>query len=162
MRNKIVLYTLIVLALVAGTAWAISLVDPYSDSGGLGQMVADGYIIRVREDKCTHIDSGGGDALVNKGDAILIGDIGLVGIALESASASTSWINIARRGIHNLSVLANNNGADCDLGDRIFINTSTGDVSSSVTTGVKYGWCMSYAGISASATTTVAVLLDEE
>ena len=82
-----------IFAIAVPIVWAVSLTNPYPDSGGAGNRVTRGLVIRILESNATHIDSGGGDALVNKGDAAIFGDVGLSGVALESVAASGDYVN---------------------------------------------------------------------
>ena len=66
------------------------------------------------------------DGLVNKGDAVLVGE-NIVGVAFKSAAADTDLIAIDSEGIWQLSVVAENEDGNIAVavGDEIYINKTT-------------------------------------
>jgi len=66
------------------------------------------------------------DGLVDKGDAVLVGE-NVVGVAFSSAAAATDLVAIDTEGIWQLSVVAENEDGDSAIavGDELYINMTT-------------------------------------
>src|SRR5438270_6616755 len=97
------------------------------------------------------------DGFTHGGDPVVIGKI--VGLAYESALASTDKVDVATVGVYNLSVLAKHAGAVNDAvaaGDQLYIDAATAVVSKDATA-VPFGKAL--AAVNAGATATIAVQL---
>jgi len=117
-------------------AWAAYVEEGYAAGQTAGRWTAGPYqpLIRVVESSLTHPSHA--DGLVDKGDPVYISDMGLAGVAFESASAATDYVNIALRGIVNLTIT---NTAAMSIGDDVYLDTSDASLSDDAEGGVYFG-----------------------
>lgn len=97
------------------------------------------------------------DGLVDGGDPVVVGT--LVGVAYESAEASTDSITVSLDGVYNLSVLAKHAGGVNDAvaaGDQLYIDAATAVISKDATD-IPYGKALDAVG--AGNTAAIPVLL---
>jgi len=114
--------------------------NPYTPGMTAGTLVSDNTTrLTVIESALTHYDSGS-DPLVDKGDPVLWGDEGIVGVALNSASANTDYIVVQVGGIWNLTTT---NTVAMAVGDAVYIHATTGELSDSPTNGLLFGYILS-------------------
>jgi len=105
-------------------------VNPYQQGGTAGTEVSPtggGRNVTLLESLMTHPTHT--DGFVDKGDALVVGDI--IGVAKIDADAATDYIPIDTEGIWNLSVVATDNTGNIAvaIGNKLYINTSTAALS---------------------------------
>ena len=164
MRNwkKIALAVLCACALLGGGTWAwaaFSFTNPYPAAGVAGSKVADGVFLNILESNLVHVDSGGAaDALVNKGDPVLLtGGIGIIGVAFNSVDAATDRVTVDTEGIYNLTITPLN--GTLDIGELVYINTSTGLIGNTTGTAIPFGYSLSETDITSGTTSVIPIKL---
>lgn len=161
MRNwkKIGLYVVCVCALLGAGAWAaFSFTNPYPTGGVAGSKVAEGRVLNILESNLVHVDSGGGDALVNKGDPVLMtGGIGIIGVAFNSVDAATDRVTVDTEGIYNLSITPDN--GTLDIGELVFIHTSSGALTNTTSSAIPFGYSLSETAITSGTTAVIPIKL---
>jgi len=85
--------------------------------------VQDGRVLTFTESDLTHPSHS--DGLVDAGDPVVVGRV--VGVAYESAAATTDSINLQTEGVFDLSVSSVHNGIS--KGETVFIDPSTAVLS---------------------------------
>ena len=134
---KNVLWAVVALALIAAATYQTR---PYTPGETAGTIVTDDVrTLTVLESALTHYD-GGSDPLVDKGDPVLLGDEGIVGVALKTASANTDYVVVQVGGIWNLMTT---NTAAMSFGDAVYIHSTSGELSDSPTNGLLFGYLLS-------------------
>lgn len=106
--------------------------------------------VRVQESDVSH-PTADSQTLAAAGDPVLIGSIS--GVALETAEASTDYINIDTGGIYWLSVTA---GTSIDVGDAIYADVDL--VLSETSTGTPFGFALKAVGTTETAVIPVKVV----
>jgi len=145
----------------------------YSSTGYINGLTAgsqvsstyEGRHILVKEQDCTHPSHA--DVYVDKGDPIIANDLGqanmnIVGVALNSAAATTDQIAVDTEGIWNLAVVPYNDDGNSDLvfGDQVFIATATGILSKirNANTNRPFGYALNWTTVAGSATAVVVAV----
>jgi predicted RecA/RadA family phage recombinase len=128
----------LVMCFVPNPAQAAYTEEPYTAGLTAGDWFArstdPGTTLRIIESSLTHPSHS--DGFVDKGDPVLVGDEGIAGVALESATAATDYVNIGTRGIINLSLT---NASAMAIGDEVFINTTTAALTDASAGSIKFG-----------------------
>lgn len=135
-------------------------VDGYS-AGDEVSSTYEGRHITVLESEITHPSHA--DALVNKGDPVVVGNQ-IVGVAFESAAAATDLIAIDAEGIWGLSVVGSDDSGNSAVagGDLLYINTTTCMISkiTDITTQIPFGFAMGVVGAGVTGVIAVKVHFD--
>jgi hypothetical protein len=127
------------MAFVGGMAWAAYTEEPYTGALTAGEwynLTDQGSTVRIIESSLTHPTHA--DGFVDKGDPVIWSTLGAgrVGVALESASAATDYVNIATRGIINVTMSA---VTTMGIGDPVYIATSGATMEDSADSAIPFG-----------------------
>ncbi len=126
------------MAMPVGAAYTENPYTAAGESAGVWVNSNRGHTIRILESGMTHPSAA--DNLVNKGDPVYVGSNGIVGVALESASAATDYINVALDGIVFLNVHPIT--GNLSIGDEVFLDKTSALLSDDPDNGVKIGHVM--------------------
>ena len=128
-----------------------------ADAGSEISSTYEGRHVQILESLLTHADPG--DALVDKGQPVLVTD--LVGVALQSADVNTQYIPIDTEGIWYLSVTAQ--AATITVGQHLFITNAGLITSANATTSRNFGFALQgIAYVNAPVTAIIAVKVHSE
>jgi predicted RecA/RadA family phage recombinase len=139
--NKRKAFLAIVLVAIAVVGWAAYSLNPYTPGETAGTAVSgryEGRYLTFLESALTHPTQS--DGLVNKGDIVLVGDMGIVGVALESATAATDYVAIDTEGIWNLTIT---NSVAMSAGDEVYVDNDAATLSDSPADGLRFGYVLS-------------------
>lgn len=155
MKRKLLYLAALVCAALVAVGATITTWNPYQAGQTAGSLVTDGnrsYRVVMIESGLTHPTHS--DGLVNRGDACVLGTTGLVGVAIESATTSAQYLVIDTEGIWNLTVRAV--GA-MSIGDEVYINTSTCELTNNPNGGQLFGRIMTALSAASSGVRAVQV-----
>ena len=129
--------------------------NPYRSAGIAGSFAFEGDNLTLLESDLLHADPG--DTFVDKGQACSAFSGEVVGVARESAAASTDYLAVATKGVWNLTVVGKNHAGNLAIvrGDKVYIDT-TGVVNVDAVNGIYLGVAL---GAVASAASTVTPVL---
>jgi len=120
----------------------------------------EGRHVIIEEQDCVH----GGAALLSKGTPCLFNDLAQanmtgVGVALQTATAITDFVNIDTEGIWNLSVVSSDDAGNSNIvyGDQIFISVTTGALSKirNANTNRPFGYSLNHTTVAGAGTASV-------
>ena len=117
----------------------------------------EGRQLKVRESALTHPTHT--DGFVDKGDPVVTASGVAVGVAINSASAATDYIEIDSEGLWNLAVVGtdHNGNSAVVIGDEIWIHRTTGVLSKSINQNTHRHFGYALGAVVSAATTVIAV-----
>lgn len=124
----------------------------YQEAGQQCSSTNEGRYVNIVESMLTHPYHDAGDDLVQKGDPCVTFE--LVGIAMQTALATDEVVSIDTEGIWWLMVKSFSFGWAINIGQRVYIDTTTAVVSDDIE-GMPFGWALG--SVADGETTLIAV-----
>ena len=115
--------------------------------------VSDGKVVGVVASALVHPSHS--DNLPHGGDQVVAGS--LVGVATESAAATTDTVDVQTEGVFNLSVTGTNSGGNSAVavGDKLFVDSGSNAALTKDSTKTEFG--IALGAVTSGATATIPV-----